>query len=484
MTATVTQSRGTVDTSVPIPEDHVIVFFGASGDLARRNLLPGLFHLNEAGLMPREFRIVGCSRNALSDEQFRSLAHKAVSEFGRRPITAENWKPFAARLTYVGTGEGLGELRGVVERAVKEIGGEPRLLHYLAVPPDAAPAVIKELGVCGLTERARVIMEKPFGLDLESSRRLNATVHEVFDESQVFRIDHFLGKEAVQNILALRFANGMYEPVWNRAHIDHVQIDVPETLSVGTRGAFYEETGAFRDMVVTHLFQVLGFVAMEPPASITAKALSIEKRKAYESMQPLDPAQVVRGQYEGYRDTPGVAPDSDTETFVAVKVAVDSWRWADVPFYLRTGKRLHRSGHSITIGFREAPGHLFELDPRAREPNLLVFDLGEPGSITSYFRSKEPGATMRLGTAQMKFEYQESFSTAMQLEAYERLLHDAMIGDHLLFTTADEIERLWEVSQPLLEGPPPVHVYPQGSWGPPEADALIVPRHWHLSAHG
>jgi glucose-6-phosphate 1-dehydrogenase len=484
MTATVTQSRGAVDTSVPIPDDHVIVLFGAGGDLAKRKLLPGLFHLNEAGLMPREFRIVGCSRNALTDEEFRQLAGEAVKKVGRRPLTHENWEPFASRLRYVGTGEGLGELTKVVDRAVKEIGGEPRLLHYLAVPPLAASGVIEELGVCGLAERARVIMEKPFGVDLESARRLNATIHQVFDDSQVFRIDHFLGKEAVQNILALRFANGMFEPVWNRDHIDHIQIDVPETLSVGTRGAFYEQTGGYRDMVVTHLFQVLGFVAMEPPTAITSGALAIEKRKVYESLEPVDPTGVVRGQYEGYREIPGVAPSSDTETFVALRAAIDNWRWAGVPVYMRTGKRLHRSGHAVTIAFREPPRRMFELDPHVHDPNQLVLDLGDPGSITGLFLAKEPGVTMRLRTATVKFEYEESFSTALQLEAYERLLHDAMIGERLLFTSADEIERLWEVSEPLLRDPPPVHVYPQGSWGPPEANALIAPRHWYLSAHG
>jgi glucose-6-phosphate 1-dehydrogenase len=483
MTATVTQTRGTVDVSVQIPDDHVIVLFGASGDLAKRKLLPGLFHLNEAGLMPRSFRIVGCSRNALTDDEFRRLVREAVSKFGRRSVTGDAWNTFAATLSYVGTGEGLGALAETVERAVEEI-GEPRLLHHLSVPPNAAPAVIEELGERGLAERARVIMEKPFGLNLESARRLNATVHKVFDESQVFRIDHFLGKEAVQNILALRFANGMYEPVWNRDHLDHVQIDVPETLSVGTRGAFYEQTGAFRDMVVTHLFQVLGFLAMEPPTRLTAEALASEKRKVYESIEPLDPAQVVRGQYDGYRTISGVAPGSDTETFVALKLSIDNWRWAGVPFYLRTGKRLHRSGHAITIVFRESPRQLFELDPQVQDPNLLAFDLDEPGSIVTIFLVKEPGVTMRLGTAQMKFEYEESFSTAMELEAYERLLHDAMVGDRLLFTSADEIERLWEVSDPLLRDPAPAHIYPPESWGPPEADALVAPRHWYLSQHG
>jgi glucose-6-phosphate 1-dehydrogenase len=223
---------------------------------------------------------------------------------------------------------------------------------------------------------------------------------------------------------------------------------------------------------------------MEPPTSITSDALVIEKRKVFDTIEPLDPGEVVRGQYEGYHEIPGVAPGSDTETFVALKARVDSWRWAGVPFYLRTGKRLHRSGHAITIAFHEPPRRVFELAPHVSDPNLLTFELGEPGAITATFLAKEPGATMRLGTARMTFEYQESFSTALQLEAYERLLHDAMIGDRMLFTSADGIERLWEISEPLLQSPPPAHAYPPGSWGPPEADALVAPHHWHLSEHG
>jgi glucose-6-phosphate 1-dehydrogenase len=481
MTVAATEPRRRVDTAVRTPENHVIVLFGASGDLAKRKLLPGLFHLNEAGLMPRDFRIVGCSRNALSDDEFRALAREAVKAFGRRAAADESWDPFSEKLTYVGTAEGLGALKETVAESTAAIGGDVRLLHYLSVPPNAAPDVITELGVCGLVDRARVIMEKPFGVDLESARRLNALLHRVFDESQVFRIDHFLGKEAVQNILALRFANGMFEPVWNRDHVDHVQIDVPETLSVGTRGGFYEQTGAYRDMVVTHLFQVLGFVAMDPPTSITSEALIAEKRKVFETIEPVDFRKVVRGQYEGYRELPGVAPSSDTETFVALEVHIDSWRWAGVPFYMRTGKRLHRSGHAITIAFCEPPRRVFELAPQIDDPNLLTFDLGEPGSITATFLAKEPGATMRLGPAAMTFEYEESFSTALQLEAYERLLHDAMIGDRMLFTSAEGIERLWEISEPLLRRPPPIHPYAPGSWGPPEAEQLVAPRHWHLS---
>jgi glucose-6-phosphate 1-dehydrogenase len=462
----------------------VIVLFGASGDLARRKLLPGFFHLNEAGLMPKRFRIVGTSRTAISDDEFRSLARAAIEEFGRRPISGEaSWDQFAETLSYVGTAEGLAALDEAVDQARAECDDEAMVLHYLAVPPGAAAGVIEELRTTGLARRARVILEKPFGTDLASARALNRTVHRVFHESQVFRIDHFLGKEAVQNILALRFANGLFEPVWNRDHVDHVQIDVPETLSVGTRGAFYEETGAFRDMVVTHLFQVLGFAGMEVPTSLGAEALVAEKAKVFESMELLDPRTVVRGQYEGYRETEGVASDSDTETFVALRVLVDNWRWAGVPFFLRTGKRLAASGQMITIGFKDPPRKMFEVDEGTLDPNVLIFDIGDPGSISATFLAKEPGATMRLGPARMVFEYEDSFRTATQLEPYERLLHDAMIGDRTLFTTADGIERLWEVAQPLLDDPPPMQPYAPGSWGPQAADELVAPRHWHFSAH-
>jgi glucose-6-phosphate 1-dehydrogenase len=480
---TVSKARKPVDTSIPVPEDHVIVLFGASGDLARRKLLPGLFHLSEAGLMPEHFRIVGCSRNEMSDEDFRDFARAAVDEFGRMDPTDEAWARFGPMLSYVGTAEGLGALKGAVDEARSELGDDTRQLHYLSVPPGAAPGIVEEIGMIGLARRARVILEKPFGTDLRSARKLNAVVHRVFREPQVFRIDHFLGKEAVQNILALRFANGLFEPVWNREHVDHVQIDVPETLSVGTRGGFYEQTGAFRDMIVTHLFQVLAFVAMEPPTSLKPETLVIEKLKVFESMETIDPADVVRGQYEGYRDTDGVASDSETETFVALRVQIDNWRWAGIPFYLRTGKCLAKDAHSITIAFREPPRKMFELDRGALDPNLLTFDIGEPGSITATFLAKEPGARMRLGNAMMVFEYEDTFCTEMQLEAYERLLHDAMMGDRTLFTTADGIERLWEISAPLLEHPPPVLPYKPGSWGPEAAAELTAPSHWHATDH-
>jgi glucose-6-phosphate 1-dehydrogenase len=476
---------GTDVGALPTPDDHVIVLFGATGDLAKRKLLPGIFHLQNAGLMPKEFRIVGTATNRIHDHQFRALAKHAVKEFGRDPTDTKAWERFAESLSFVGTAEGLDELKQEVDEAKRAIGGEPRVLHYLSVPPKAAPGIIEELGELGLGEGARVIMEKPFGVDLDSARKLNAKVHEVFDESQVFRIDHFIGKEAVQNLLALRFANGMFEPVWNRDHIDHVQIDVPETLSISMRAAFYESTGAFRDMVVTHLFQVLGFVAMEPPTSLESKPLVIEKNKVFDSVRKLTADDVVRGQYKGYRKIDGVARDSQTETLVAVRAWVDNWRWTGVPFFLRTGKCMAQDAHLLTVAFKQPPRRMFPVDGRYIAEDFgtdhLTFELGDPGSISAHFLAKVPGPTMTLGEADMQFNYADAFGgTAAALEAYERLIHDVMLGDRTLFTTADGIERLWEISEPILKHPPPIHPYPEGSWGPEAAMKLIAPRRWHL----
>ena len=466
------------------PDDHVIVLFGATGDLSRRKLLPGLFHLAEAGLLPEGYRIVGASIEELGEQEFRAFAKRAADEFGRLPTDDGRWDAFVDRATYVGGAFGPGSTDGLskaVEKAVAELGGS-HTLFFLAVPPAAFGSIVEGLGSSGLNEGARVIMEKPFGTDFASAKKLNATVHSVLNEEQVFRIDHFLGKETVQNILALRFANGMFEPIWNRNHIDHVQIDVPETLSVGQRAGFYEATGALRDMVVTHLLQVLGFVAMEPPASLAPKSLVDEKVKVFHAMRPIRPDEVVRGQYDGYREHDGVDPASDTETFVAGMVEIDNWRWAGVPFFFRTGKRMAEGKRVITIAFKEPPRQLFDVsdvETESFEQNHLAFDLGDQGGITSSFLAKVPGPTIRLGPAHMDFSYGDRGDG---LEAYERLIHDAMIGDKTLFTRADGIERLWEVATPVIESPPPVQPYPQGSWGPDAVHELIAPRRWHLPA--
>jgi len=473
--------RDVAPTELPPLAPHVIVLFGATGDLAKRKLLPGLLHLTQAGLIP-DCRIVGTSLEDLDDDAFRALAREACERFGRKIHDDAALDEFTSRLTYAPQGAGPGTLADAVTRAEAELPGTPRRLYHLSVPPAAAADVVHTLGEAGLAERARVIMEKPFGTDLESARELNARVHEVFDESQIFRIDHFLGKEAAQNILALRFANGLFEPIWNRNHIDHVQIDVPETLEVGTRGAFYDHTGAYRDMVVTHLFQILAFVAMEPPTALAPVAITEEKSKLFRTMRPIDPARTVRGQYEGYRSEPGVAPDSQTETFVAMECLVDNWRWSGVPFYLRTGKGMAESARVISIAFREPPQRMFPAGSGVGDfgPDHLTFDLDESSRISLSFYGKRPGPMMNLEKLSMQFSLHEVHDEADTLEAYERLIRDAMNGDHTLFTTATGIERLWEVSTPLLENPPDVIPYAPGTWGPGQIRDLIAPRRWRL----
>jgi len=471
-----------VNTALMSPlRPHVIVLFGATGDLAKRKLLPGLMHLDRAGLVP-ECRIVATSLDDLDDDGFRTVARVACDEFGRGTLDDENWAHFARKISYVAQGHGPAALALAVDAAEEQLGGDCRRLHYLSVPPKAAAMVVQALAEAGLVERSRIIMEKPFGTDLASSRRLNAAVHEVFREDQVFRIDHFLGKEAAQNILAFRFANGLFEPIWNRNHIDHVQIDVPETLALDARAGFYESTGAYRDMVVTHLFQVLAFMAMEPPTALEPRAISEEKNKVFRSMVPIEPSQVVRGQYLGYRDEPGVSADSETETFVALRCEIDNWRWAGVPFFLRTGKRLAEGARIISIAFREPPKSMFPPGSGvgAQGPDHLTFDLADASKLSLSFYGKRPGPGMKLDKLSLQFALHETDRAVDVLEAYERLIYDAMSGDHTLFTTAEGIERLWEVSMPLINDPPPVRPYAPGSWGPNAIHQIIAPHTWRL----
>jgi glucose-6-phosphate 1-dehydrogenase len=490
---TVTTSKAAVRGSVHRPDDHVIVLFGATGDLAKRKLLPGLFHLAAAGLLPRKYRVIGASpaQFAMSTEAFRAHAKQACQDFCITKPTNESdaWKEFQQHLSFAPADpDDYSPLKDEVERAEKEIGGSVRRLFHLAVPPTAFSSVVAMLGDAGLAgEMARIVIEKPFGTDLKSAVNLGEAVHAVFDESQIFRIDHFLGKESVDNILAFRFANGLFEPVWNRSHIAYVQIDVPEILSIEGRAAFYDKTGAYRDMVVTHLFQVLGFVAMEPPTALTARQLRAEKAKVYDALKPIDVRHVVRGQYEGYRQEPGVAPDSQTETMVALKAEVDNWRWHGVPFFLRSGKSMGAGRQVITLGFHEPPLRMFKAHrkdvPDGRR-NEIIIDFADPGSITAKFLAKEPGAETTLGNEKMIFKYADSFAAANALEGYERLILDAMLGDQALFTSSDGIQRLWEISEPLLQSPPPVEPYPRGSWGPASVSELIEPFRWHLPNSG
>ena len=467
------------------PDNHVFVLFGATGDLAKRKILPGLFHLASVGLMPEDYRIIGTSRasSALTDDEFRDLAREAVLTFAANPPEGEVWERFAASLSFTVTApDAPDDFARAVHAAQRAIGPTARRLFHLAVPPSATTELITLLERSGLNEESRIIFEKPFGVDLESARELNTIIKSCFDETQVFRIDHFLGKESIDNILALRFANELFEPLWRRNHVRYVQIDVPETLSIEGRGAFYEDTGAFRDMVVTHLFEVLGQLAMEQPTSLTAKPLRDEVSKVFETMRPLDPREVVRGQYEGYRDEDGVAKDSTTETFIALRAWVDNARWMGVPFYLRTGKRMAQSRQIITLGLREPVMEIFpelKANPN-RDTNKLIIDFKDPGSIHAEFLAKQPGPEMVLGTARMHFHYRESFQISNNLEAYERLLLEVMLGNQALFTRSDGIERLWEVSAPVLENPPPIEFYPQGTWGPYSIERVIAPHRWTL----
>jgi glucose-6-phosphate 1-dehydrogenase len=458
-----------------------VVLFGATGDLARRKLLPGMLHLFETGLLP-DLQIIGTSLDEHTQESFAAFVLEAVKEFSGDDNDMDAWPEFAPLLHWAPGAEGPAGLRAAVEKAESGRPGDRVRLHYLSVPPKAALSVVKTLDDAGLVEGSRIIMEKPFGVDLASARALNAELHQTFDESQIYRIDHFLGKEAAQNILAFRFANGLFEPIWHRNNIDHIQIDVPEELGLDQRANFYESTGAYKDMVVTHLFQVLAFIALEPPTELTPHAINEEKNKVFRSMLPIDPSDVVRGQYQGYRDIPGVAPESETETFIALKCYIDNWRWAGVPFYLRTGKRLAEGARIISIAFKEPPKSMFPGNSGVgdRGPDHLTFDLADKAKMSLSFYGKRPGPGMKLDKLSMQFAMGDTTWAGSVLEAYERLIYDAARGDQTLFTSAEGIERLWEVSAPLLENPPVVRPYRQGSWGPNQIHQLIAPYAWRL----
>ncbi len=458
-----------------------VVLFGATGDLSRRKLLPGLLHLFETGLLP-QLQIIGTSLDEHTDESFVAFVHEAVKEFSGDDNDMAAWPEFAKLLHWAPGAEGPAGLRASVEKAESAWNGDRVRLHYLSVPPKAALSVVQTLDDADLAEGSRIIMEKPFGVDLDTARTLNAELHKTFAESQIYRIDHFLGKEAAQNILAFRFANGLFEPIWHRNNIDHVQIDVPEELGLDQRANFYESTGAYKDMVVTHLFQVLAFTAMEPPTSLAPDAIREEKDKVFRSMLPIEPANVVRGQYQGYRDIPGVASESETETFIALKCFIDNWRWAGVPFFLRTGKRMAEGARIISIAFKEPPRSMFPQNSGVGDhgPDHLTFDLADKAKMSLSFYGKRPGPGMKLDKLSMQFAMTDTSWAGSVLEAYERLIYDAARGDQTLFTSAEGIERLWEVSAPLLESPPVVRPYRQGSWGPNQVHQLIAPYAWRL----
>jgi glucose-6-phosphate 1-dehydrogenase len=449
------------------PDPHVLVIFGARGDLARRKLWPGLRHLAEAGFMPDDFRIIGSGRHAPDDGFIDGLGDEALTR----------------RISFVTSSAGDGEaLARAVHEAREQLGEQSRTLLYLSVPPSAMKPMVGMLGANGLNdERTRIVMEKPFGSDLASAKALNAAVHEHFDEAAIFRIDHFLGKEPVQDILALRFANGLFEPIWNNEHVASVQIDIPEDLGLEGRGSFYEETGAFRDMVVTHLSQMLGFLAMEPPESLDARHLRDAKAAAFADLLPFSAEDAVYGQFDGYRQEDGVARDSRTETFAALRVQLDNDRWRGVPFLMRTGKAMAEGRRVVTVALRDPAQLLLDTDgDGAERPDELVIELTDDPRIAVELRVKRPGPTLVATRAAMELDVERAIG-GHGLEAYERLLLDVMHGDHLLFTRADEVELLWERAAPLLEAPPEPLPYERGSWGPEAAEALAGRCGWRLS---
>jgi glucose-6-phosphate 1-dehydrogenase len=456
----------------------VFVLFGSTGDLARRMVLPAFFRLWQENLLPADWRLVGNGRGKVSHEDFQARVHDSLVEFGPKPED-EQWREFASRLRFAGGGfapDDPGHLLDVIEEAERELGTAAQLVAYFAVPPPAFGELTKAFGEHGLAERSRVVYEKPFGTSMESFRALNDTVHEVLDESQVYRIDHFLGKEAAQDLHVVRFANGLFCGVWDNRHIAEIQIDVPEVLDVADRASFYDGTGAMLDMIITHLFQITAEVAMEPPASLSADDLAEARETVIGCFRPLTAEDVVFGQFEGYRDIAGVPDDSRTETFVAARLWVDNDRWRGVPFLLRTGKQLAASRQVVSLVFREPTAVLHELPPRG---NVLSFDLAGSGDLGLSMVVKRPGPTPELRTGYTDLPLSE-VDGADPLPPYVRLIHDALIGDRSLFTRPDGLEHVWTVAGDLLAHKPDPEPYPRGSWGPERATDLPGPHGWLL----
>jgi glucose-6-phosphate 1-dehydrogenase len=487
-----------------------VVIFGASGDLTQRKLVPALYNLRRQGLLPEGCALVGFARRAKTDEQFREEMRAAVADHSRvQPLGAQDWETFAAGIRYhtsdFDNPEGYAGLRTLldeIEAAQGLAAGQGNRLFYLATPPEAYPRIMTQLGAAGLNGTpgrgspspgasgwTRIIIEKPFGRDLQSAQELNAHVLNVFDENQVYRIDHYLGKETVQNILTFRLGNSIFEPLWNRRYVDHVQILVAEQIGVEGRGGYYDQAGAIRDMVQNHMLQVLALTAMEPPATFTANGVRNEKVKALQAIRPIAATDVgkytVRGQYTDYRNEKGVTPGTSTETYVALKLQIDNWRWAGVPFYLRTGKALPQRLTEVAIQFRQPPLMLFAHAEHpshggagAMEPNVLVIRVQPNEGIALRIGLKPPGAAIALRPVDLDFNYEAGFG-AQAPEAYERLLLDAILGDATLFIRRDEVEAAWSLITPVMEGwaaghaPRPTPYWP-GSWGPDAADALIA----------
>jgi glucose-6-phosphate 1-dehydrogenase len=497
------------------PEPCVVVIFGATGDLTQRKLLPTLAHLAHDHPLPQGFSIVAFARRPLNDEQWRAMALESINEYlpDDDKLDSNAQEAFARRMYYCQSDfndrEGYQKLADLLERLDQEHYTQGNRIFYLATPPTTDSEIIHQLGGAGLTraqhlngdEQAwtRIIIEKPFGRDLASAQKLNRELARVFRENQIYRIDHYMGKETVQNLLAFRFANGIFEPLWNQKYIDHVQILVAESLGIGTRAEYYEESGAIRDMVQNHIMQVLCLTAMEPPVAFDADAIRDEKVKVLRAI-PLPTSDevarnTVRGQYTagvvdgeavvGYKEEKGVAPDSTTETYVALKLFIENWRWAGVPFYIRTGKHLPSRNTEVTIQFKRVPHQLYKpSETRGLVPNCLTIEIQPKEGITLRFGAKIPGAAQHLSTVDMRFTYADAFGIQSP-EAYERLLADAMIGDSTLFIRRDEVEASWRIVDSITHAwkempPSTIHPYRAGTWGPKEANELIENdgRHW------
>jgi len=485
-----------------------IVIFGGAGDLAHRKLLPALYNLHLDGLLPPRIAIVGVGRKAMSDDDYRGFAKEGVAKFSRRPVDDQAWPAFAATLVFVNAAldsdQGLATLGSRLDIVEHERGLEGDRIYYLAVPPSLFAPTVSQLARARFVPPpggrvARLIVEKPIGHDLQSAREINDAIARVFDEKDIYRIDHYLGKETVQNILVMRFANSIFEPLFNQKYVDHVQITVAEEEGVGTRAGYYEHAGALRDMVQNHLLQLLAMVAMEPPHSLDADVIRDERLDVLKSLRPITGAavdeNVVRAQYgpgyilgkpvPGYRQEPNVDPQSRTETFVALRVAIDNWRWAGVPFFLRTGKRMPKGASTISIHLKEVPPILFNADPSARlDPSILSIRIQPDEGFSLGINSKVPGPNVKVYPVKMDFHYGSTFGGTSP-EAYERLLLDVMVGDATLFMRRDAVEAAWRWVMPILERwaeqtGDPLPTYPAGEWGPADAERIMAPtgRRW------
>lgn len=461
-----------------VPRSTVFILFGGTGDLAHRLVLPAFFRLAQAGLLPEDWRLVGNGRGDISHDDFQERVRDSLEEFGPKPSEGP-WEEFRSRLRFAGGGfeaSDPGNLLEVLEEAENQLGGTPQRVHYFAVPPSAFAKLTEGIGAHGLAARARVVYEKPFGTSMETFEQLDKVAHAVFKEQQIYRIDHFLGKEATQSIHVARFANGLFSGAWDRNHIESVQIDVPETLDVGMRAEFYDSTGAILDMLVTHLFQLAGEVSMRTPRSFGAEHIAEAREEVIGCFRPLTYDDVAVGQYQGYRDIEGVPDDSRTETFVAARLWVDNDRWDGVPFLLRTGKCMAESHQRVSIRFKRPADATPELPC---DCNTLSFELSGDGEIALSLVTKQPGPTMALAAGSAVLPLGTAFASS-GLPAYARLIHDVLLGDRSLFTRPDGLHHVWEVAGALLEGKPDPITYPRESWGPAEARALAGENGWIL----